>query len=76
MTATNAARMAAEAEANVSAWATLSAEQRAALTNHPPAASIRDLRSGGAILTVNGIDRWCPSRRHAVAELAALHDKT
>lgn len=67
----NADRITAAANERVAGWASLSAEQRAALTNEP-AASIRDLRSGGAMLTVNGVDRWCPSRRHAEAELAAL----
>lgn len=63
---TRAERIAADADEAVSRWATLSAEDRAALT-----ADITLLDSGGAMAAINGVDVWAPSWRHALAEVAA-----
>lgn len=71
---TRAEQIAADADARVGRWVTLSPGERQALVDELPA-HIEDLRAGGAMLSVNGVDRWCPSRRHAEAELDALTDR-
>lgn len=69
---TTAEQMRAEAHERVSAWPSLTAEQQAELTVMTASKPvITDCGSGGAFLTVNGVDRWFPSRHHARAELAA-----
>lgn len=66
-----AARISVAANERVAAWPSLTPEQRAELQRRP-VVSIQDLWAGGAMLTINGVDRWCPSRRHAEAERDAL----
>lgn len=39
-------------------------------------ATIHLLQSGGAFITINGVDRWFPSRRSALDELEALKPRT
>lgn len=68
---TPADRIAAEAKARVAGWPSLSHAERQSLLAELPA-HITELRSGGAMLSLNGVDRWLPSRRHAEAELAAF----
>jgi hypothetical protein len=68
---TPADRIAAEANARVNGWPTLSHAERQSLLSELPA-YVKELRSGGAILSLNGVDRWLPSRRHAEAELSAF----
>jgi len=68
---TPADRIAADADARVAGWASLSHAERQALLSERPV-HIEPLRSGGAMLSVNGVDQWCASRRHAEAEAEAL----
>jgi hypothetical protein len=68
---TRADRIAAEANARIAGWPTLSHAERQALLNELPV-HFTDLRSGGCMAAINGVDRWFPSRRHAEAELSAF----
>lgn len=65
---TTTARTTAEADARVRSWASLDADQRAALLAD---ANLRRFDSGGALMTLRGVDRWFPSAPDALDELAA-----
>ncbi len=58
-----------EANARVDAWASLTLAERTALLQN-----VEPLASGGAMLTINGVDRWIPSRRDAADELVASYN--
>ncbi len=63
---TRAEQIADAADERVSAWASLSHAERSEL-----AEQITVLRSGGAMVSLNGVDQWVPSWRDALDELAA-----
>lgn len=65
---TAAERRAADADARVRSWASLDADQRAALLAD---ANLRRFDCGGALMTLRGVDRWFPSAPDALDELAA-----
>lgn len=67
-TARNTQRLAAEFDDRLSGWASLSATQRAELLARHP---LKAFNSGGAQLTVNGVDRFFASEADAKDELAA-----
>lgn len=70
--AIRAAQIARAADEKVAGWSSLTAEQRAELMSLVATQPhVEDVQSGGAWLSVNGVDRWFPSRRDALAELAA-----
>lgn len=66
---TPAEKIAAEANARVEGWASLSHAERVALLDELPVL-IKPLHSGGVMASIRGVDRWFPSVRHAEAELA------
>ncbi len=57
------------ADAEVASWESLSPAERDSLLRD---ANYRSFASGGGMASVNGVDRWFPSWRAAVAELV-LH---
>jgi hypothetical protein len=61
-------RIAAAAATRVASWAQADAGELQALLRD---LDVRLLASGGAIASINGVDRWCPSWRDAVDEIAA-----
>ncbi len=65
---TRADDISAAAADRVASWVSVPPADRATVL---AAAQIRPLRSGGAMLTLGGVDRWCRSYRDALAELDA-----
>ncbi len=65
---TRAEKSALAADERVASWASLSPADRAVLL---AASNCRPLLSGGAMASINGVDHWFPSLRHALDELAA-----
>ncbi len=66
---THTERNAVAAESEVASWQSLTPAERTALMRD---ANYRGFASGGGMASVNGVDRWFPSWRHALAELV-LH---
>jgi hypothetical protein len=65
--------MSREAKEAVAKWPSLSPEEREAFRNHlGRRPEIRVYESGGAVLTINGVDRPFPSRRDAEEEFEAF----
>ncbi len=65
---TRAEKSAIAADERVASWASLSPADRADLL---ASSDYQPLLSGGAMASINGVDRWFPSLRHALDELAA-----
>lgn len=65
-----AEQLAAEMDERVAGWRHLSPDEREALLREQPV-DLRTFKSGGAMLTLNGVDRFFPSRADALAEFEA-----